>query len=70
MFEGEHAVVGGGFFDEIGVDVSNVTTDEGLDVDELFHDDDTIIVAEWVFCGNDGVVECDVVEIDIFEMFL
>ncbi len=59
LFEGEHAVRNGSAFDFVGVDVGDITADEGLDVfgnDELFHDDDTTIIAEGVIFGNDRVV--------------
>ncbi len=67
MLESEHTMGDGGAFDFVGVDISDVTTDESLDIfgnDKLLHDDEAAIVTEGMFFGGDWVVEGDVVEIE------
>lgn len=68
MGEGEHAGRDGGFFDVVGVDVLDVTTDEFLDGfgdDELFHEGGAAGVAEGVFGGGDGFEELEIIEVKI-----
>lgn len=67
LLKSEHTMGDGGAFDFVGVDISDVTADEGLDVfgdDKLLHDDEATVVTEGMILGGDWIVEGDAVEIE------
>ncbi len=54
----------GGLFDGVGIDVGDITADEGLDVvgdDELLHNDGAAFITERIVLAGNWIVQSNII---------